>query len=279
MADQHLEGRVALVTGAGSGIGEAVARRLAADGAAVVVADIHAEHAERVVESLGDRALAVAADAGSEHDMQRAVALAVERFGALHIGVNAAGFGISAEILDMDVERWNDVMRVTLGGVFVSCKVQARQMVRQGGGGVVINIASTNALQPAEGLSAYCTAKAGVAMFTRVAALELAQHGVRVVGVGPGLTATPATRRFLDSPIASAAYLTNIPMGRPALAEEIAGMVAWLASAEAAYVTGDTFYVDGGLLTRNYPTLAERRPAGYQGADFLKTLDKECSTR
>ncbi|MBB3181340.1 SDR family NAD(P)-dependent oxidoreductase [Variovorax sp. Sphag1AA] len=279
MTERRLEGQVALVTGGGSGIGEAVARRLAADGAAVVVADIATESANAVARSLGDRALAVCADSGSEPDMQRAVALAVERFGALHIGVNAAGFGISAEVLDMDVERWNDVMRVTLGGVFVSCKAEARQMVRQGGGGVVINIASTNALQPAEGLSAYCTAKAGVAMFTRVAALELAQHRVRVVGVGPGLTATPATQRFLESPVASAAYLANIPAGRPAKAEEIASMVAYLASSEAGYITGDTFYVDGGLLTRNYPTLAERRPSGYEGADFLKTVEGEIPSR
>ncbi len=279
MTERRLEGLVALITGAGSGIGAAVARRLVADGAAVVLADVAQEAVTAVAASLGARALAVTADASSEPDMQHAVAQAVERFGALHIGVNAAGFGISAEVLDMDLEHWNDVMRVTLGGVFVSCKTQARQMVRQGGGGVVINIASTNALQPAEGLGAYCAAKAGVAMFTRVAALELAQHGVRVVGVGPGLTQTPATRRFLESPAASEAYLANIPAGRPARAEEIASMVAYLASPEAAYITADTFYVDGGLLTRNYPTLAERRPTGYEGADFLKTLERERAAR
>ncbi|MGI4815497.1 MAG: SDR family NAD(P)-dependent oxidoreductase [Janthinobacterium lividum] len=275
---QSLTGKVALVTGGGSGIGAAAAKRLIDAGAAVLVVDRDFEKARAVAQALGERAQACAADVSSESAMQAAVDQAVATFGALDIGVNAAGYGMSAEVLDMDVQRWTDLMSVTLGGVFISCKLEARQMVRQGRGGVVINIASTNALQPAEGMSAYCAAKAGVAMFTRVAAMELAQHNVRVVGVGPGLTETPATQAMLAAPVTNAAYLGNIPAGRAAQASEIASLIAFLASPEAAYITGDTLYMDGGLLTRSYPSLASRRPAGYAGADFLKTLDQEAAS-
>ncbi len=260
-AMERFEGRVALVTGAGSGIGAAIAQRLHAEGAKIVLVDRHLQAAQALADSLGQRALALQADVADAAQVQQSLAAAVAHFGAIHIGVNAAGFGALAPLLDMEVAAWNNLQQVVLGGVFISTQAQARQFVRQGGGGVIVNIASTNAVQPAAGMSAYCSAKAGVAMFTRVAAMELAEHGVRVVGVGPGLTETPATKAFFDAPGIKSAFLANIPAERAARAEEVAGMVAYLASDEAGYVTGETFYIEGGLLTRSYPRLTPRQPS------------------
>ena len=268
----RFEGLVAFVTGGGSGIGAAAARRLAAEGARVAVVDRDLAHAQAVAQGLGERAFAVQADVNHEDAIEKAVAATVERFGRLDVAVNAAGFGTSAEVVDMTLEQWQGVINVDLTGVFLSTKHQARQMLRQGFGGAIVNIASTSAVQPGEGMSAYCVAKAGVVMFNQVAGMELAPHGIRVVGVGPGLTDTPATAAFMQHDKSRAAYLDNIPAGRAARAEEIAGLIAYLASPEAAYVNGETVFIDGGFRSRAYPTLNERRLAGYAGSEFLRNL-------
>lgn len=257
---QRLAGKVAIVTGAGSGIGRAICMRLAGAGAMVAALDRDADAVAATVASLGDRAIALTADVASELEMDAAVQAVVERFGALDIGVNAAGIGASAPLVDTPVETWERVIRVCLTGVFVSMRRQAREMARLGSG-VIVNIASTNAQQAGEGLSAYCAAKAGVEMLTRVGALELAASGVRVVGVAPGLTETPMVARFLADPGARHAFVSNIPSGRPAKPEEIAAAVEFLASDDAGYVTGQTLYVDGGASMMRYPSLAERRPS------------------
>lgn len=188
-----------------------------------------------------------------------------KRFGALDVAVNAAGLGASAAVVDMTLAQWKGVLDVDLTGVFLCCKHEARGMKADGRGGVIVNIASTNATQPGEGLAAYCSAKAGVVMLTTVAAMELAPYGVRVVGVAPGLTATPLTAPYLQADRVGP-WLQNIPAGRAAQVSEIAAAVAWLASTEAAYITGETLFVDGGLRSRRYPTVAERsagsRPQG-----------------
>jgi len=266
----RFEGLVAFVTGGGSGIGAAAARRLAAEGARVAVVDRHLGPAQAVADSLGGLGFALQAEVQSEVAIERAVAATVTRFGALDVAVNAAGCGNSAEIVDMTLEQWRDVMDVDLTGVFLSTKHQARQMLRQGRGGAIVNIASTNAEQPGEGLAAYCAAKAGVVMFNQVAAIELAPHDIRVVGVGPGLTETPATLPFLEFEGARNAFMSNIAAGRAAKVEEIAGLIAYLASPEAAYVNGETVFIDGALRARAYPTLKERRAAGYSGSAFLR---------
>ena len=210
----RLEGRVAIVTGGGSGIGQAVSKRLAEEGASVVVVDRYADKARETAEILGSVAHPLEADVTSEADVERAVGIAVERFGRLDIGVNAAGIGLTVPLLDQTLEQWRQVMEINLAGVFVSCKYEARQMIRQSQGGVIINITSVNAVQPGEGISAYCASKAGVAILTRVAAMELARHGIRVVAVGPGLTETPLTLRLRSMPAALGQFLeTSRPGG------------------------------------------------------------------
>ncbi len=256
----RLEGKVALVTGGGSGIGRAVCQALSAHGARIAVLDRDLAAAEATARTLGTAAQAIAVDVADETDVESATARAADSFGRIDIGVNAAGVGASAPMIDTTLEQWRKVLDVCLTGVFLCARAQARQMIRQGAAGVLIQIASTNARQPGEGLSAYCAAKAGVEMFTRVTALELARYGIRVNGVGPGLTETPMVARFLSDPEAREAFVSNIPLGRPASPEVIAAAVAFLASDEAAYVTGQTLYVDGGALMQRYPSLSARKP-------------------
>jgi NAD(P)-dependent dehydrogenase (short-subunit alcohol dehydrogenase family) len=268
----RFDGRVALVTGGASGIGAATAGRFAAEGGRVAIVDRDVAAAQAAAAALGERVVAVVADVTQESQVQAAVAAAVARFGRLDVSVHAAGYGSSAEVVDLSLDQWRGVLDVDLTGVFLSTKHAARQMLRQGGGGAIVNIASTNAVQPGQGLAAYCAAKAGVVMFTQVAGMELAPQGVRVVGVGPGLTRTAATARFLDAPAVAQPWLDNIPAGRAASADEIAGLVLWLASDEAAYMSGETVFMDGGFRSRAYPTLRERRPGGYGGSEFIRQV-------
>jgi NAD(P)-dependent dehydrogenase (short-subunit alcohol dehydrogenase family) len=258
-----LEGKVAMVVGGGSGMGQAVARRLSSDGALVAVVDRDQAAAQETVKTLDGEALAISADVVSEDDVARATSSVVEKFGRLDIGVNAAGIGISIPLVEQSLEQWQRVQNVNLAGLFLCCKHQALSMRRQGG--VIINFISTNAEQAGEGLSAYCASKAGAAMLTRVAAMELAADDIRVVGVGPGLTETPMVQRLLSLPQAKADFLDNILLGRPGKPEEVAALVAFLASDEASYITGDTIYVDGGALNRRYPSLASRTPPAANG--------------
>lgn len=268
----RFDGRVAFVTGGGSGIGAAVVRRLAAEGARVAIVDRQLDAAQQVAAPLGAAAIALPADVAVEADVAAAVEQTLQHFGRLDIGVNAAGYGASAEVIDMDYAKWKGVIDVDLGGTFLCTKHEARAMLRSAQPGVVINIASVNAVRPGEGLAAYCAAKAGVVMLTEVAALELAPRGIRVLGVGPGVTHTAAMAGFLANDNARKGFLDNVPAGRTASPDEVASLVAWLASDEAAYMSGETVYIDGGMRSRAYPSLNQRRPGGYPGPDFLTQL-------
>lgn len=253
---RRLDGRVAMVVGGGSGMGQAVARRLSQDGARVAVVDRDLDAAKVTVDTLDGEGLALVADVVSEASIANATAAIAKSFGRLDIGINAAGIGISAALTDQTLEQWQRVQDVNLTGLFLSCKYQALQMKAHGG--VIVNFISTNAEQAGEGLSAYCASKAGAAMLTRVAAMELAAHNIRVVGLGPGLTETPMVTRLLSLPQARAEFVDNILLGRPGQPDEIAAVAAFLASDEASYITGDTIYVDGGARNRRYPSLASR---------------------
>lgn len=253
----RLRGKVALVTGGASGIGRAIARRYVDDGARVVIADRNAPLVHDAVNDLGEAAAGSETDVTREVDVERAVALAVARFGRLDIGVNCAGLGDSVPLIEQTEAQWDRVVDVCLKGVFLSMKHEARAM--DGRGGVVINIASINARQPGAGLSAYCAAKAGVEMLTRVAALELGPRGIRVVGIGPGLVDTPLTTFQRERPHVREAFLENIPLGRVGRTDDVAQAAAFLASDDASWISGDTLFVDGGSLTKKFPELGRFR--------------------
>jgi 3-oxoacyl-[acyl-carrier protein] reductase len=250
----RFEGKVAVVTGGASGIGRRTAEALLEQGARVVIGDRNEALLTECARTF-DRSLCATAkvDVTAEGDVQGLVEAAVLRFGRLDIGVNSAGIGALSAIQDQSLDSWREVIDVCLIGVFLSVKHEIRQMAVQGEGGAIVNIASINARQPGEGMSAYCSAKAGVEMLTKVAALDAARDGIRVNAVAPGFVETPMTAlarqgvrdRFIDM----------IPIGRPGSPDDIAHAVLFLAGDEASWVNGETLVVDGGEVHREYPRL------------------------
>jgi NAD(P)-dependent dehydrogenase (short-subunit alcohol dehydrogenase family) len=250
-----LKDKGAVVTGAASGIGKAIATALVESGANVVLCDRNASAVESAAREIGNRAIGRFTDVSDETHVEGAMRAAREAFGSLDIVVNCAGFGAITPLIDLTGDKWRAVQSVTLGGVFYGVKHAARQMLEQGRPGVIINISSVNARQPGEGQVAYCAAKAGVDMITRCGALELGGRGIRVVGIAPGLVETPLTRHELQDPAMRELFLGMIPMKRPVAAEEIAAAAVFLASDHARSINGETIAIDGGSLTRGYPAL------------------------
>lgn len=253
----RLEGKVAVITGGASGIGRESARRFVEEGAKVVIGDVNESALGEVASELGDACTTSAGDVTNEADVERLVATAIDAFGSVDIGLNCAGLGTLGPVTDLTVEQWDLVLDVCLKGVFLATKHEARAMRDAGRGGVIVNVASINARQPGQGMAAYCSAKAGVEMLTRVAALELGPLGIRVCGIGPGLVDTPLTQYQRDLPAFRDGYLANIPMGRVGTTEDIAAAAAFLASDDASWISGDTLFVDGASLTRGYPMMLD----------------------
>lgn len=242
--------RVALVTGAGTGIGAVIAQRLAADGYAVAVNAREPGEAAPVVaaiEAAGGTAAPAIGDVSVEDDVRRLVAECVERFGRLDVAVNNAAFQEEAAFLDITLESWNAQLATDLTGVFLVSREAGRHMAARGSG-VIVNISSVHEHRPWPDAAAYCTAKAGVGMLTACAGRELAEHGIRVVAVAPGAI---GTERNLEKHggLTSDEIQEQVPAGRMGTPEEVAAAVAWVAGPEASYVTATTVVVDGGFET------------------------------
>lgn len=252
-SSKRLAGQTALVIGASSGIGEAIARRLVAEGANVVAAARRVPLLEALAKELGPTLHAVRCDVLEEADVVRAVEETVRHFGALDITFNVAGAARIGTIVDGSTDDWDAVIRLTLRSAYLGVKHSARWMIANGRPGAIVNISSLNQQVAFYGASSYSTAKAGVGMLTQNSALELARHRIRVNALLPGLTATPATGVISAADDINQAYLERIPMGRVAEASEIAAAAVFLGSSEASYITGASLIVDGGWATTGYP--------------------------
>ena len=247
-----LAGKVAIVTGGNSGIGMAVVRGLATQGAKVVINYIvHPEATAELakqIEAEGGQAIGVRADVCSVLELQGLVDAAVTAFGRLDIMVNNAGVETRTSLLETTEEQYDRVLGVNLKSAFFGSQMAARQMIKQGGGGRIINITSVHEDWPMPDNIAYCLSKGGMRMLTRTAGLELAPHRILVVGVGPGAVATPINTSTLQNPTLLKKLNDAIPLGRMAQPEEIAGVVAFLADDGASYMTATTVFADGGLM-------------------------------
>lgn len=248
----ELTGKVAVVTGGNSGIGKAIVLALAAKGATIVidwVADEQATEAlEDQVRALGDQVIGVEADVSKVTDLERLVASAVTAFGRVDVMVNNAGIETRTSVLDTTEAQYDRVLAINLKSAFFGTQLAARQMIAQGGGGRIINVTSVHEDWPMPGNTAYCVSKGGMRMLTRTAGVELAGHGILVVGVGPGAVATPINASTLGDPAALAKLNAAIPLGRMAQPEEIGSVVAFLASDAASYLAATTIFADGGLM-------------------------------
>lgn len=251
-AGGRLAGKRALVTGGASGIGRATVRRFAAEGARVVAGDLNEAGLAALADELGDAVVTRRCDVTDEADVEALAGAAVDAFGGLDVSFANAGTGSVQRVVDIDRAEWQRVLDVNLTGPLLTIKHSARRM---GEGGSIVVTASLNAVQPGIGMGAYCTSKAGVAMLVQVAALELGHRGIRVNAVGPGLVRTGLTEGAFGLPGIVEGYEENTPLGRHAQPEEIAGLVAYLASDEASFVSGSLQLIDGGAHTMRYPDL------------------------
>jgi glucose 1-dehydrogenase len=252
----RLAGKCAVVTGAANGIGLACARRLASDGAAIALADVNAELGEAAAKQLrneGARAIFVATDVTQRAAIEALVNRAVDEYGRLDIMLNNAGVAINAPLLEMSDEIFDKVLSTNLRSAFIGTQLAARQMVASGHGGVIINMSSVNALLAIPGLAAYACSKGALNQLTKVAAIELAPHNIRVVAIGPGTILTDlAKQAVMGDDAARRKILARTPIGRAGEPEEVASVASFLASDDASYITGQTIYPDGGRLALNY---------------------------
>ena len=253
-----LQDKTAIVTGGASGIGEAIVRRFAADGAKVVIADVNAAKGAALAEALGgpSSALFVKADMSKDADINELVIAAVMAFGPIDILVNNAGIVHAANFLDLKAEDFDRVLGVNLRGTFLLGQAVARLMVERvedgGPAGAIINMSSVNAVFAIANQVPYSVSKGGVNQLTKVMALSLAPHGIRVNAIGPGSIMTDMLASVNADPAAKNRILSRTPMGRIGAPSEIASIAAFLASDDASYITGQTIYADGGRLPLNY---------------------------
>jgi NAD(P)-dependent dehydrogenase (short-subunit alcohol dehydrogenase family) len=260
--------QVAIVTGAGNGIGLALAHAFAAEGATVVVADINAASGQRAVEEIsaaGGKAISIPTDVSDEAQVEAMVEATVDRLGQIDILVNNAGIVVHKMLVDLEREAWDRQLDVQLTGPFLTTKHVGRHMIARGGGGKIVNISSVSAVMGRVKGGPHCVAKGGLTMLTKVAAMELAEYGINVNAVAPGLIDVPAQR--VEENLSSAyqtRYMEEVPLGRMGLPADIANSVLFLASDDASWITGQLYLVDGGLMAGHY---------SFQGVHDFTMLD------
>ncbi len=256
-----LQNRVVMITGGAQGLGEGIARRLAEDGASVVIADMNGALAKTVADSLksaGHQAIAVTVDVAERAQVQAAIAKTVETFGHLDVMFNNAGFNKPLPFMDVDEQNFNSIMRVNGYGVMVGIQEAARQMMVQGKGGKIINTASIAGRQGYAEFAPYCASKATVISLTQAAAREFAKHKITVNAFAPGVVVTPLwdglEQDMIDKGVIQKkgefieSFSSSILLGFPSKPRDLAGIAAFLASADSDYITGQVIMADGGMV-------------------------------
>lgn len=248
---QRFVGQVALITGAGRGIGKATAERFAAEGAAVALLsnerkDLQETEAELI--SRGSKVIAIQADVSNAEQVQQAVDQTVSAFGRIDIVVNNAGIAWEEPFLEIKESNWRKIIDVNLNGMFLVAQKTAQQMVAQSSGGVILNMASTNGLVGEANYAHYNASKGGVVLLTKTMAIELGSSNIRVNAVCPGYIQTPMSEAIDDEAKVQAYIKDKIPLGRRGKVADIAGVFAFLASEDASFITGESIVVDGGQL-------------------------------
>jgi len=250
MNEKRFEGKVAVVTGAASGIGRAIITAFVQEGARGVIVDVDQEWAHMVAKNLqakGGEVLVCITDVSKSDQVDAMMASVLKAYGRLDIFVNNAGVGVHKEVVDLTDDDWDYQVDVQLKGPFLCSRAAARQMIKQGGGGRIVNIGSTAASNARIHAAPHCVSKAGVVMLTKVMALELGKHQITVNCVSPGLTdVAPVSRHGGAEPEYVEVFLHQVPLNRLGRPEEIAHMVLFMASDKAKFITGQHVLVDGG---------------------------------